>query len=64
MIISIDVCKERTAKMRAKKDWFIKTCSSSVRENDDEDLKVIEVTPIECLFSNINLDMELEMSQL
>ena len=39
MIISIDECKERTAKMRAKKDWFIKTCSSSFRENNDEDLK-------------------------
>ena len=25
MGISIDECKERTAKMRAKKDWFIKS---------------------------------------
>ena len=24
MRISIDDCKERTAKMRAKKDWFVK----------------------------------------
>ena len=31
MRISIDECKERTAKMRAKKDWFIKACSSSFR---------------------------------
>ena len=44
--ISIDECKERTAKMRAKKDWFIKACSSSFHENNDEDLKVIDVTPI------------------
>ena len=29
MKISIDECKERTAKMRAKKDLFIKACSSS-----------------------------------
>ena len=29
MRISIDECKERTAKMRAKRDWFVKTCSSS-----------------------------------
>src|SRR3989337_1962076 len=27
MRISIDECKERTARMRAKKDWFVKTCS-------------------------------------
>ena len=41
MRISIDECKERTARMRAKKDWFIKVCSSSFHENNDEDLKVI-----------------------
>ena len=39
MRISIDQCKERTAKMRAKNDWFIKACSSSFRENNDDDLK-------------------------
>lgn len=44
--ISIDECKERTAKMRAKRDWFVKTCSSSFRENNDEDIKVIDVTPV------------------
>ena len=48
MRISIDECKERTAKMHAKKDWFIKMCSSSYHENKDEGLKVIDVTPIEC----------------
>ena len=53
---SIDECKERNARMRAKRDWFVKTCSSSFHENNDEDLKVIDVTPIESLFSNINLD--------
>ena len=42
--------------MCAKRDWFVKTCSSSLRENKDEDLKVIEVTPIESVFSNINID--------
>ena len=56
MSISIDECKERTAKMRAKLDWFVKACSHSFCENNDEDLKVIDVTPIESLFSNINLD--------
>jgi hypothetical protein len=55
MRISIDECKERTARMRAKKDCFVKACSSSFHENNDEDLKVIDVTPIESLFYNINL---------
>ena len=56
MRISIDECKERTARMRAKKDCFIKACSSSFHDNKDEDLKVIDVSPIKCLFSNMNLD--------
>jgi hypothetical protein len=34
----------------------VKACSSSFCENNDEYLKVIGVTPIESLFSNINLD--------
>src|SRR5215216_7758439 len=58
MRIYIDECKERTAKMRAKRDWYEKTRSYSFRENKDEDLKVIDVTPIESLFSNINLDKD------
>ena len=43
MGISIDECKERTARLCAKKDCFIKACSSSFNENNDEDLKVIDV---------------------
>ena len=39
-------CKERTARMRAKKDCFVKACSSSFHDNNDEDLNVIDVTPI------------------
>src|SRR3989337_1719840 len=58
MRISIDECKERTARIRAKRDWFVKACSSSFCENKDEDLKMIDVTPIESLFSNINLDKD------
>jgi hypothetical protein len=50
--ISIDECKERTARMRAKREWLEKVCS---RDNNDKDLKVIDVTPIESLFSNTNL---------
>ncbi len=57
MRISIE-CKERTARMRAKKDCFMKACSSSFYENKDEDLKVIDVSPIKCLFCNMNLDNE------
>jgi len=44
--------------LRAKKDSFIKACSSSFRENNDATLKMIDVTPIESLFSNINLDKD------
>ena len=54
--ISIDECKERTARMRAKKDCFVKACSSSFHDNNDEDLKVIDVSPIRSLFFNMNLN--------
>ena len=47
---------KRTARMRAKKDCFVKACSSSFYENKDEDLKVIDVSPIKSLFHNMNLD--------
>ena len=56
MRISIDECKERTARMRAKKDAFIRACSSSSYENKDEDIKVIDMSPIKYLFCNMNLD--------
>ena len=56
MRISIDECKERTARTRAKKDSFIRACSSSFHDNKDEDLKVIDVSPIKSLFCNMNLD--------
>ena len=58
MRISIDECKERTARMCAKKDAFIRVCSSSPYENKDEDLKVINVSLIKSLFCNMNLDNE------
>ena len=56
--ISMDECNERTARMRAKRDWFVKACSSSFCENNGEDLKVIDVSPIKSLFSNMNLDKD------
>ena len=37
MRISIDECKERTARMCAKKDCFVKACSSSFHDNNDEE---------------------------
>src|SRR3954467_14685579 len=56
MRISIDECKERTARMRATKDAFIKVCSSNSYENQDEYIKVTDVSPIKSLFCNMNLD--------
>ena len=50
--------KKRTARMRAKKDCFVKACSCSLHDNNDEDLKVIDVTPIKSLFSDVNLDKD------
>ena len=58
MRIFIDECKERTARMRAKKDCFVKACSSSFHDNNDEDLIVIDVCTIKSLFSNMNLDKD------
>ena len=56
MRIYIDECKERTARMHAKKDCFVKVSSSSFHDNRDEDLKVIDVSPIKSLFHIMNLD--------
>ena len=50
MRISIDECKERTASFRAKKDCFVRVCSSSFHENNDKDLKIIDVPPIKSFF--------------
>ena len=50
MRISIDEWKEKTARMRAKKDCFVRACSSSFHDNNDEDLKVIDVYTIKSLF--------------
>ena len=50
--------QRKNARMRAKKESFIKACSSSYHENKDEDLKVIDVSPIRSLFSSMNLDKD------
>ena len=54
--ISIDETRERIARMRAKTEWLEKVCSSSFCDNPDEGPKLIGVTSIESLFSNIELD--------
>ena len=41
MRISIDECKERTARLRAKKDCFVKACSSSFLEVRDSGFNAI-----------------------
>ena len=51
MRISIDECKERTARLHAKKDSFIKACSCSFHGNNDEDLKVIDVPLLDLCFA-------------
>ena len=56
MRISIDECKERTARMRAKKDCFVKVCSSSFHENNDEDLKVLMCPLLDLCFANMNIN--------
>ena len=40
--------KERTTRMHAKKDCFVKACSSSFHDNKDEDLKVTSKVPVRC----------------
>ena len=54
MRISIDECKERTPRMCAEKDCFVRACSSNFHDINDEDLKVIDVSPIKYLFCNMN----------
>jgi hypothetical protein len=56
MRISMYEFKENTARISAKQELFFKACPSISRKNNDEDLKVIGVTPIESLFSNVNLE--------
>ena len=54
--ISINESRERTASMRAKREWLEKPCSSSFCENHDEDLKVISVSFFDSLFSKNKID--------
>ena len=48
--------QRKNPRLRAKKDCFVKACSSSFHDNRDEDQKDIDVSPIKSLFCNMNLD--------
>ena len=51
MRISIDECKERTARLCAKKDCFVKACSSSFLENNGEILKLLMCLLLDLCFA-------------
>ena len=63
MRISIDECKERTARLRAKKDFFIKACSSSFQMMKILKLLMCPLLNL-CFAILILMMMGLEMSQL
>ena len=51
MRISIDECKERTARLRAKKDCFVKVCSSSFHEIIMKILKLLMCLLLDLCFA-------------
>ena len=54
--ISINESMERTARLRAKREFLEKAIPPGFYRNHDEDIQMIGVSPIESLFRNINLD--------
>ena len=54
--ISINEIKERTAKLRAKREFLEKALPPGFYRNHDEDLKMIGVSPIESLFTSLNIN--------
>jgi hypothetical protein len=54
--VSINESKERTAKLRAKREYLEKSIPLGFYRSNDEDFKMIGVSPIESLFSKIKLD--------
>ena len=59
-IKSIQICinesKERTAKLKAKREFLEKALPPVFYRNHDEDLKMIGVSPIESLFTSLNIN--------
>jgi len=54
--VSINESKEKTARLRAKREFLEKAIPPGFYRSNDEDIQMIGVTPIESLFSNIKLD--------
>ena len=51
----MDESKKRTAMLRAKREFLEKAFSSDSFRKSDEDLKVIGVSYIDCLFSKVKI---------
>ena len=56
--ISINESKERTAKLKAKREFLEKALPPGFYRNQDEDLKMIGTSPIEYLFTNLKVNDE------
>ena len=54
--VSMDESKKRTAMLRAKREFLERAFSTDWFHNNDEDLKMIGVSSIDSLFSNIKLN--------
>ena len=54
--VSINESKERTARLRAKREFLEKAIPPGFYRNHDEDIKMIGVSPIESLFRDIKID--------
>ena len=55
LYVSMDESKKRTAMLRARWEFLGKAFSSDCFHKSDEDLKMIVVSSIDCLFSKIKL---------
>ena len=56
LYVSMDGSKKRTAMLRAKREFLERAFSTDCFHNNDEDLKMIGVSSIDSLFSNIKSD--------
>ena len=52
----MDETKKRTAMLRAKREFLEKVFSSDYFRKSDEDLKMIGVSSIDSLFSEVKID--------
>jgi hypothetical protein len=56
LYVSMHESKKRTAMLRAKREFLEKAFSSDCFHKNDEDLKMVGVSPIDSLFSKIKID--------